>query len=363
MTARRILSALSMLGAIAACGPRPAPPPPASPPADRVAIVCTERGPSGARLVAVDEHGDRQHVLLGEPAGVVRDTNPAVSPDGRWIVFASSRDRALSETSLWIAPLGVEVAPQRLTEGPAIESHPTWTPDGRAIVFASTRRAGDFDLYRMPISDGRATAAPEPLTTDPSHEVTPTVARDGTVIYAAITADGTMVAHLESRAPDGAITRLTEGPSDTSPALSPDERTIAFTRLAEHAGRSNTELWLLHRAAGTVEKVIDLPPTDEGGPVWSRDGAFVFATSVVAGEAGPSHPLFSSVIHIELAGTPRHARMLEDHAGGIARLTPAIVTRSLDANALRKNPEYLPELARIISDAIETAKAPRGEAP
>lgn len=361
MTARLITNALV---AIAACGPRPEPVAPAAAPERPLAIVCAERGPSGARLVAVDEHGDRQHVLLAEPAAVVRDTNPAVSPDGKWIVFASSRDRALAETSLWIAPVGVEVTPLRLTSGPSIESHPVWTRDGAAIVFASTREGGDFDLYRLAIANGRAAGSPEPLTSGAGHEVTPTVARDGTILYAAVTSGaGTVESHLESRAPDGTITRLSPGPADTSPALSPDERTIAFARLAVREERPNTELWLLHRGDGSVEKVVELPPTDDGGPVWSRDGAFLFATSVVAGEAGPSHPLFSSVIHVDLAETPRRARMLEDHAGGIARLTPSIAASSLDARALRTNPDYLPELARIMSRAIEKAQLSPGGAP
>lgn len=354
---------LVAVAAIAACGPRAIVAPPAAPPADRVAIICAERGPSGARLVAVDEHGDRQHVLLAEAPGVARDTNPAVSPDGRWLVFASSRDRPLAETSLWIAPVGVEVAPVRLTSGPSIESHPVWARDGGSIVFASTRDGGDFDLFTLRISAGRAVGEPAPLTAGAGHEVTPTVASDGTVIYAVVTpkADG-IESHLESRAPDGTIARVTEGPADTSPALSPDERMIAFSRIGVRDGRPNTELWLLRRADRSIERVIELSPTDDGGPVWSRDGAFLFATSIVAGEAGPSHPLFSSVIHVELAATPRRARMLEDHAGGIARLTPAIATQALDAAALRKNPEYLPELARIMSSAIESAQR-AGSAP
>ena len=361
MTARS--GHLLVLAVIAACGPRPQPAPPLKVPEDRVAIIAAERGPSGARLIAIDESGDRLHVMLADAPGVVRDTNPAVSPDGKWIVFASSRERNLAETSIWIAAIGVEAVPVRLTTGPAIESHPTWTRDGAAIVFASTRDGGDFDLWRLAIANGRATGSLDQLTTGAGHEVTPSVASDGSVIYAEVTplADRQIETHLESRAPDGTITRLTEGPADTSPALSPDELTLAFSRIVVRDGQPNTELWI-RRVGQYAERLIELPPTDDGGPVWSRDGAFIFATSVVAGEAGPSHPLFSSVIHIELAETPRQARMLEDHAGAIARLTPAIVAPALDAAALRKNPEYLPELARIMSAAFEKAQQ-QGSAP
>jgi Tol biopolymer transport system component len=352
MTAR-LLGCLSSV-ALASCGARPRPTPP-PPPEERVAIIAAERGPHGAHLVAIDEHGDRRHLLLVDAPGTVRDTNPAVSPDGRWVVFASSRDRTIDQTSLWIAPIGVELAPVRLTTGDAIDTHPTWTRDGSAIVFASTRDGGDFDLWRLPIAAGRASGELAALTSGPGHEVTPTVARDGTVIYAVVTPqpDRQIESHLEQRAPDGTIARLTEGPTDTSPALSPDETTLAFARTGVHDNLVNTELWLMRRADRSVRRLIELSPTDESGPVWSRDGKFLFATSLMRGTEAA---LFSSVIHVELAEQPPRARMLEDHAGGIARLTPAIVAPTLDAAALRADPEYLSELARIMSKAVEDAK-------
>src|SRR5258705_51033 len=83
-----------------------------------------------------------------------------------------------------------------------------------------------------------------------------------------------------------------------------------------------------------------------GGPVWSRDGRFVFATSILRGAQGKV--VFSSIIHVDLREAPLIARMLEDRVGGIARLTPAIAATPLDARALDGNPEYLPELARIM---------------
>lgn len=344
--------AASVLGA--ACGGRPIAPIPAAA-EDRIAIIASERGPQGARLVAIDEHGDRRFPLLRSSRGRFRDTHPTVSPDGAWVVFASSRDRALDETSLWIAPLGVETQPVRLTEGAAIDSHPTWTRDGRAIVFASTRDGGDFDLWRLAIAAGQPAGAPSVLTAEPGHEVTPTVDADGTLIFAAVTPLGERAAesHLAQRAPDGTITPLTRGPADASPALSPDGTQIAFTRPVLHDGGATTELWRMTRAGERAQPLVVLPITDETGPVWSRDGRFVFATSVLRGEAGV---LFSSVIHIDVSEPTPRARILRDTAGAIPRLTPAIAASTLDAAALHDDPEYLPELARIMAKAIENQR-------
>ncbi len=277
------------------------------------------------------------------------------------MVFASTRDRPLDETSLWIVPLGVEAVPVRLTDAAGvIDSHPVWTPDGRAIVFASTRGGGDFDLWRLPLERGRATAPPSALTDAPGHEVTPAIARDGSIVYAAVRpAAGPgeeTTSYLEERARDGTIRQLTLGPADSAPALAPDGETIAFARPHRRDASTDSELWRMTRTTEPT-RLIDLPLTDETGPVWSLDGRFVFATSVLRGDAG--RPLFSSVVFVDLAETPIRARMLKDRAGALARLTPALATTSLDADALRTDPEYLPELANIMAAAIAEQRMQR----
>lgn len=359
-------AALAIAPGLAACAARSTPKPASR---DRIAIVASERGAQGARLVAIDEAGDRQFELVEPASHVVRDTNPAVSPDGKWLAFMSSRDRPLDQTSLWIAALGVAMPPRRLTSGPGIDAHPAWMPDGSALVFASTRDGGDFNLWRLAIHDGQPGALDQ-LTRGAGHEVTPAVAPDGAIIYAAVTADTgrhAIETHLEERAPGGAIRVLTAGPADSSPAVSPDGARLVFARPAVHDGKPDSELWLMVRATGAITPLIDLPLTDESGPVWSRDGRFVFATSVLRGAEG--RVVFSSIIHVDL-GQPRPvARILEDRVGAIVRLTPALTTARLDAAALDRDPEYLGELARIMTELIEqqrgeaAAPAGRGGAP
>lgn len=262
-------------------------------------------------------------------------------------MFTSSRDRPDDESSLWLAPLHANATPVRLTTGPSIEAFPTWTPDGRAIVFASSR-GGTFDLYRLAIDHGRAAGEPEQLTTAPGHEITPAIAPDGTILYSAISTDGKQ-SHLESRAPDGTIATLTEGPHDAEPAVSPDGTRIAFARPVEHRAGEDGELWI-QRRGDPARPLVDLPLTDEGGPVWAPDGRFLFATSVLRGAAG--NEVFSSVIVIDTLARHPTARLLEDRVGGIERRAPALTHAPLDAAALAADPEYLPELARIVAPAM-----------
>jgi hypothetical protein len=61
--------------------------------------------------------------------------------------------------------------------------------------------------------------------------------------------------------------------------------------------------------------------------------------------------LFASVIFVDRDESPIRARILRDSAGPLTRVTPAIAT-TLDPTALRRDPEYLPELAKVIAAAI-----------
>jgi TolB protein len=65
---------------------------------------------------------------------------PAVSPDGRWVVFQVFRDGA------WLLDLEAG-GMQRVLDDPTAEEF-TWAPDGRRVAFHS-RRSGEWGLWTM----------------------------------------------------------------------------------------------------------------------------------------------------------------------------------------------------------------------
>ncbi len=327
----------------------------------RAPIVVTERtAGAGGRLVAIDETGDRLFEVVAAPPSLIRDTNPSISPDGKWIVFASSRGRTeVEKTSLWLAPLGVEVTPIQISSGPAVDTHPTWTRDGSSIVFASTR-AGTFDLWRASfevVAGAPKIGTPEPLTSTPEQEITPSVAPDGAIAYAALSvvekpgAEPEAQSRIMVRKPDGTSTSLTEGPADSSPSYSPDGSRLAFVRPELREAGVDSDLWSMPAGGGAAHKLLDVKATDESGPVWSRDGRFLFTTSLVRGADGD--PIFSSIIFFEVAARPPVPRILVDRVGAVVRLTPTISDVPLRDAVLRQRPEYLDVLRDILRKAIE----------
>ncbi len=96
--------------------------------------------------------------------------SPVFSPSGSMIAFASYRDRSGQTCSEDACSYNHEIyvmrsdgsRQTRLTHSPGEDESPTWTPDGRAIVFSSSRvnyppltyQGLDPDLYIMPSAGG-----------------------------------------------------------------------------------------------------------------------------------------------------------------------------------------------------------------
>ncbi len=84
---------------------------------------------------------------------------PAVSPDGRSIVFTLSTldlDANRRRSDLWIVDTAGG-APRRFTADPATEVSPVWSPDGGSIFFLSSR-SGSMQVWRQPVAGGEAVA-------------------------------------------------------------------------------------------------------------------------------------------------------------------------------------------------------------
>ncbi|HUI62451.1 MAG TPA: hypothetical protein VLX90_19645, partial [Steroidobacteraceae bacterium] len=83
---------------------------------------------------------------------------PAVSPDGKWVVFAvlePSYDSDKEVSDLWLVPADGSAAPRRITNTKAAESGVAWSHDSRRIAF-STKREGDEaeQIYILDLAQG-----------------------------------------------------------------------------------------------------------------------------------------------------------------------------------------------------------------
>ena len=185
------------------------------------------------------------------------------TPDGR-LVYVS---RAYGSQDIWMMDQDGKNQKQLTTIETRIDRYPTVTPDGRYIVFVSTR-TGNSNIYRYDLASGEQ----KQLTSGLSEEF-PEVSADGKwVIYASTES----TKHTLWKVPidGGKPVQLTDRLS-TWPDVSPDGQKIACWYRAEPG--ANWQIAIIPISGGDPEKVFDVPPNaDTPIPIrWMPDGSGV----------------------------------------------------------------------------------------
>ena len=115
-------------------------------------ILCARNSNKGNSEIWVIDLGKGDETLL------LSDTqkgfsDPAVSPDGKWILFVSNSLSAITNkqnTDIYaIRPDGSQMT--QITYHPAVDCSPVWSPDGKYIYFISSRANKDnkFNIWRI----------------------------------------------------------------------------------------------------------------------------------------------------------------------------------------------------------------------
>jgi len=159
----------------------------------------------------------------------------------------------------------------RLTSSPGADLNPAWSPDGARIAFASDR-AGNREIFVMN-ADG---SNPVRLTNHPSADYLPAWSPDGTRIAFVSERDGNAEIYVMNA--DGSNPgRLTNNSAiDTEPAWSPDGSKIAFRRGRSNQSISDTwggDIYVMNADGSDVTQLTFSTHTTSGvQPTWSPDG-------------------------------------------------------------------------------------------
>lgn len=166
---------------------------------------------------------------------------PALSPDGRWIVFHGG-PRSFKGLNLWVVP-AIGGVPIQLTFGSHNDALPKWFPSGDRIAFVSDRPApaGEVLAYVMTIpfdpQTGRSTGPVQQVSLEPAYEVA--VSPDGrSILFETLALPGTRRLMVVPSTGGTARTVVQTAGFNNRPEWSPDGRDIYFLDRAFGAGRS-----------------------------------------------------------------------------------------------------------------------------
>jgi Tol biopolymer transport system component len=200
--------------------------------------------------------------------------SPMLSPDGKTVAF-----RALND--IYLMPIGGKPVP--LTGDGFLKSDPAFSPDGRWLSY-STDRGGKLDIWLRELATGQD----RQLTHLPDAAVSGSWSRDGTLI--AFLDQNGQVYTVEVAT--GAVQKI-HGPlwEPGRPTFSPDSNVVALAAFKPYSARFReglSEILTIDRTTGEAAYAAIAPHRGFGtrgddGPHWSPDGktiAYVFASTL-----------------------------------------------------------------------------------
>ena len=169
----------------------------------------------------------------------------------------------------------------RLTTDPFDDINPAVSPDGSRIAFAS-RRNGFWDLYLLELPGAELTR----LTDTTAYDGAPSWSPDGKWLAYETYANGNLdIMLLAVDRPANDPIRITDDPAaDYAPAWSPAGRSLAF--ISQRSGEP--EVWLanLDENANQFTNLSASPAAQEDHPEWSPDGRYLVWGAAVEGGHG-----------------------------------------------------------------------------
>jgi eukaryotic-like serine/threonine-protein kinase len=238
-------------------------------------------------VISIESGEKRQLTTPAAPA--IADTNPAISEDGRTLLFLRRTTWAMGE--VFLQPLKGDMtaagdARPLATPGLKPDSA-TWMPNGSEILVSSGAISGGANLWRVSV---RGDSPPSRLPFAGEDGVLPTVSRSqpgrpSRLVYVRSFTDDNIwridVPGVGAPASEPPVVAVASTKADIHPQLSPDGRRVAFT-----STRSGWwEIWIADPDGANAVQLTNLrAPTGTGVPHWSPDGTTIVFASDAEGQ-------------------------------------------------------------------------------
>ncbi len=194
------------------------------------------------------------------------DYSPAISPDGKWLAFASNR---LQNAELYLMDLTTRSLHQLTHTEELDEYMPAFSPDGKSIAFVTERTRGGMMLPPVQASGSDPKSATIYLMDVDGKNQRPLIDIEGAQRAPVFSPDGQKIA-FESKAP----------------AQETEERRGEVTSPVQN--NDTLEIYVIH-SDGTNKKQLTHNDVDDGHPTWAPNGKQIAFTAMV----GDIYQIFS----------------------------------------------------------------------
>ncbi len=243
----------------------------------------------------------KQHTF----SDVGADFDPTIDYAGKRMAFSSTRHN--QNPDIYVKAVD-GVAVTQLSSDPSSDVQPAFSPDGTKIAFASDR-TGNWDIWMISESGGQ----PVQVTRTPADEIHPSWSHDGKqIVYCSLPASGGQW-ELWIADVSGGSSRKFIG-YGLFPEWSPVDNRILYQRARER-GSQLFSVWMISLENGEPSYPTELAFSGEYAftlPTWSPNGREVAMTSV--SESG-------AMLHGQLSGIASDVWLMAGDGRGKMRLT------------------------------------------
>jgi Tol biopolymer transport system component len=225
--------------------------------------------------------------LLRRTNNTAFDTEPAYSPNGNKIAFASDRNATTNNPNNWDIFVVNSTGPAnagltQITNNSARDRDPNWSPDGSRIVFSSNRGGGNEQIWEVGSTGPEVN--PDQITDAPADHRRPAYAPNGNRIVFQFAGGINPVPNwnIWTAVPNSPFSyeRITAHPADDEePAYSPDGSRIAFSsNRGDGDPSSPPALVEILSADNSGRNLVEIGETnrnlaDDEKPAFSPDGS------------------------------------------------------------------------------------------
>lgn len=248
------------------------------------------------------------------------ESEPTLSPDGARVAFSWNGEKG-DNRDIYVTQIGGQT-PLRVTRDPAEDDYPAWSPDGKQIAFLRRRAARRWDIHVVSASGGEERKLHEtrfnadhlgdshPLLawSPDGHQIVFTGAsedQEGRTVLSVLSLETGLVRALD-------LGGVHEDIGESSPAISPDGRWLAFRR---YTGPNNGELMVQRLRPGIEVEGAPIAVSgsrpNPASPSWSPDNKrLIFADH-------------RRLFEWELGGAARPIYVTSAYLGGLTASWPA----------------------------------------